>query len=71
VNVAQRELVQTSFAKLAVMPEVAGALAIRHQPKFPATVQERHARSGRQTDDHACNGRLQFASAGSGSPCNP
>jgi hypothetical protein len=32
--------------------------AIRHQPKFPPTVQERHAHSGRQTDGHACCGRL-------------
>jgi hypothetical protein len=67
---AQQELVR-SFAKLALMPEVAGALflraAIRRRPELPADVQERHADSGRQVDDHARHGRLQFACAGSGS----
>ena len=35
--------------------------AIRSQPEFPAAIQERHAHSGRQADDHARYGRLQFA----------
>ena len=65
MNAAQQELVRTTFARLAVMPEVAGALFYERlfaaNPSFPAAVQERHAHSGRQADDHARHDRLQFA----------
>ena len=51
MNAAQRELVQTTFARLAVMPEVAGALFYERlfaaESEFSAAVQEQHAYSRR------------------------
>ena len=75
MNAAQQELVQTTFARLAVMPEVAGALFYERlfatNPSFrPLFKNDMRIQVGK-TDDDACNGRLQFASAGSGSACDP
>jgi hemoglobin-like flavoprotein len=64
VNAAQQELVRATFARLAVMPEVAGALFYERlfaaNPSFrPLFKKDMH--SGRQADGHARYGRLQFA----------
>ena len=63
MNAAQPQLVQTTFARLAVMPEVAGALFYE---RLFATIRVsgRCSRTTcafrRQADDHARHGRLQF-----------
>ena len=65
MNAAEQELVRTTFSKLAVMPEVAGALFYERlfalNPTFRPLFKERHAHSRRQANDNAHHDRLQLA----------
>jgi hypothetical protein len=64
VNAAQQELVRTTFANPAVMPEVAGALfyerLFARNPSFRPLFKNDMRIQGVKLNDHARHDRLQF-----------